>query len=183
MKENLMKKFLYTLLALVLLSTPVFAADKAKIKVGGASGVAKEGVVAAQQGSFINISMAGIGKRGSAAVTVLVPADFSPEKGDTYELFSLIGQSASDNPGKLALGGFGTKVKGRTLFSYTEAENSVTNGKLKVKSYNPDTKELKFQVSAKVSPFTLVKSGLSGSKSKTSNKKMPIKVNAIVTLP
>lgn len=178
-----MKKFLYTLLALVLLSTPVFAADKAKLKVGGASGVAKEGIVAAVQGDFINITMGGVGKKGSATVTVLVPADFSPEKGETYGLFSLVGESDDDNPGELALTGFGTKIKGRNVFSYAEAEDSVTNGKLKVKSYDPETKELKFQVSAKVSPFTVAKAGLGGTNTKTSNKNMPIKVNATVTLP
>lgn len=178
-----MKKIIYTFMALLLISAPAFAADKAKLKVGGAKGVAKEGIVAAQQGEFINITMGGAGKKGSATVTVLVPSDFSPEKGDTYELFSLVGQSASDNPGKLALGGFGTKLKGRKVFSYAEAAESVTKGKLKVKSYDPETKKLKFIVNAKVKPYTLAKGGLSGTTTKTVNKNMPIKVNGVVTLP
>lgn len=178
-----MRKFIYTFMALLLLSAPAFAADKAKLKVGGAKGVAKEGIAVAQQGSFINISMIGAGKKGGATVTILVPSNFSPQKGEKYELFSLIGQKASDNPGKLALTGSGTKVKGRNGLTYTTAEDSIATGNLTVKSFNPDTKELKFTINAKMSPFTIAKAGLSGTKIKTSNKNMPVKVQAIVTLP
>ena len=67
------------------------------------------------------------------------------------------------------------------MYMEPEVGNPITQ--IKYINYNPDTKELKFQVNAKVSPFTVAKAGLSGTKTTTSNKNMTIKVNAVVTLP
>jgi hypothetical protein len=178
-----MKKIIYLVIALLFLNSSAFAADKAKVQVGSVSGVAKEGIVAVVQGDFINVGLAGVGKKGVATVTILLPSTFSTEKGSETDLFSLVGESDDDNPGEAALGFLGTKVVGRSGLGFAPADNTVVTGKLKVVFYDEETKELKFVLSATASPYTQVKTTLSGSETTTPTKNLVIKAQGIVTLP
>jgi len=178
-----MKKIFYAFMALVLLSTQAFAADKAKVKVGPAKFVAKQAIVAAQQGAFINITMGGSKGLSSGSLTILVPSDFSPSKGDKFGVFSLVGEEAASNPDELAVSFSATKIKRKGLSvsstSYAEAADTVTTGSFTVKSYDPETKVLKFNLKAKASPYTFNK----GASNETSSKKFVIKAQGVVTLP
>ena len=178
-----MKKIIYLAIALLFLNSPAFAVDKAKVQVGSASGIAKEGIAAGEQGNFINVTLGGIGKRGSATVTMLIPSNFSTEAGSEIDLFSVVGEAAENNPGEIALGFFASKIAGRSSIGFTAADDSVVTGKLKVISYNEETKELKFVLSATASPYTQVKTSLSGSETTTPTKNLVIKAQGIVTLP
>jgi hypothetical protein len=182
-RRNLVKKIIYSLLALIMLASPALATGKAKLKLGPVKIKAKEGVVAASQGAFINITMGGSGKKGSGSLTILVPSDFAPEKGESFGLFSLVGEEDDDNPGELALGFSATSIKRKGLSIATsvfaEAAETVTTGTVKVKSYNPETKVLKFNIKAAASPYTLNK----GNGNETVSKKFRIKGQVVVTLP
>lgn len=177
-----MKKFIYTLIALIAIASPALA-DKAKIKLGPAKLVAKDAIAAVVQGNFINLTMGGVKGQNSGTLTLLIPADETFEKGSTIEVFSLVGETDDDNPGEIALGFTATKIKVKGLSvsstSYAEAAETVTTGKLKVKSYNPDTKVLKFNLSAQASPYTQNK----GDGNNTISKNFKIKAQASVTLP
>ena len=178
------KKYISLLLTLVICASPALAMDRAKVKVGPAKFKTKEGIVAGAQGEFINITAGGGASKGSGSITVLVPANFAPEKGQSFDLFSLAGEKAEDNPDALALGfsATKTKIKGATnvsSISYAEAAETDTTGKLKVKSYDPETKVLKFTIKAKASPFTVNK----GDGNETVEKALKIKALVVVTLP
>ena len=120
--------------------------------------------------------MGGSKATNSGALTVLIPADLVPAKGDVIEVFSLIGEEA-------AIGFTATKIKVKgtsvSATSYAGAAETVTTGKITVKSYDPETKVLKFNLKAKASPFTQTK----GTEIGTSTKNFVIKAQGVITLP
>lgn len=177
-----MKKIIYLAMALLFLNSPAFAVVKARVKVGSVTGKG-ETVVATVQGDFINLSLAVVGKKGSATVTALLPANFSKEKDSYIELFSLVGETAEANPAEIALGFTSTRTKGENSVAISAAENTVVTGKLKVISFDTATSVLKFVLRAKATPFTQVETTAEGSETTTSTKNLVIKAQGIVTLP
>ena len=176
-----MKKIIYTFLALLICVSPALA-DKAKIKLGPAKIVAKDAIAASSQGAFINLTMGGSKGKSSGTLTILFPSDFNPSKGDSFNVFSLVGEESANNPGELAVSFTATKIKAKGLSvsstSYAEAAETVTTGTLKVKSYDTETGVLKFNLKATATPFTINK----GDGNDTSSKKFKIKAQGVVTL-
>ncbi len=180
-----MKKFILSMAFVLFLASPAMAANKAKVKAGPVKLTAKDGVIAANQGNFINITIGGANKKGnSVLLSIAIPNDVELTKGTSIGLFDLLGETDDDNPGEASYGFFATKVKtkgsSQTSTSYANAAESVTTGKLKVKSYDPETKVLKFNMTAKSSPYTFNKNAAGN---KTSDKKFKTKIQAVVTLP
>ena len=184
------KKFLAILLT-TFLTLPAFAADKAKIKVGPAKASVKAGgqtgsLAAQSQGDFINILIGGVSKSGaSATLNILLPADATLEQGTEIEVFSTIGEESADNPGEAAVSFTAVKSKGTKVLTLSDAAETVTTGKIKVKAYDPETKELKFSIKAKAKPVNQNKVSLKNPTggNETVNKAVPIKGQVVITLP
>ena len=171
-------------IALLFLNSPAFAVDRAAVQVGLITGKG-ETVVATVQGDFINLSLAVVGKKGSATVTALLPANFSREKGSYIELFSLVGETAEANPAEVALGFTSTRKKRGNTVEISAAEDTVvTRGYFYVLEYNEETKEMLFALRARATPFYRVETiieGLGVTRLKSQN--LLIDAIGIVTLP
>lgn len=186
-----MKKLFLILVLLTSSFTVAFAKDKARVKVGpiqykSINSNGNSSVAAAQQASFINISIGGqSGSQtiSSGVLSVIIPMSEIPnlEKKYTLPLASIADDG--ENPSeavvifqvtKTKINGLKTKTIGISSNNDTEA-----NGKFKVVKYNPDTKELSFSMNGKIKNYTSSKNN----ENKDLTKVLPIRANVTVTLP
>lgn len=191
LKYILMKKIFYSLLALILLASPVIAKDKgivkfSNIKFKSVSGKSGASILATTIGDKIQITVggtAGTKNISAGTFTVFLDADQIDdlEKGDTLEVSST-GDSVQDGTAnvlflgtKVKIAGFSTKTTGAATNNDSEAD-----GSFKVVKYNSETKELKFTINAKVSPWTQTNSNNS---TEVVTKAAKLIAAVVVTLP
>ncbi len=187
-----MKKFIYLVLALMFVASPVLAADKATVGLGSihfksTSSGGNSSVVAANLGNTVQIAVGG--SQGTSAGTLTVYLSSATvaalAKGQKLDVIAS-GNSADSSAAQILF--LGTKVNVNGLNSTTlgvvSNDDTVASGTLTVVNYNSDTKELKFSLSANAKPYTQTSSKLGGSTtSKDINKAIKITANVIVTLP
>lgn len=190
-----MKK-LIAIIAILLISNPVFAitsADegKAKVKVGpvsaniknssdiGRASFSRAGDTIIVGCAYSKVVIKGIKSRASLISMALSfdSVEGELEAGQTYDL-------SHSNPTALtsivaAAKTSGGKAKGiSTINELMGDEVPVTTGKMKVKKYDPETREITADISLKIRPTVITK----GTKNKLSNKaqKIKMKINTIV---
>ena len=119
------------------------------------------------------------------AVNILLPADATLEKGAEIGVFSTVGEESANNPGEAAVSFTAVKSKGTKVLTLSDAAETVTTGKIKVKAYDPETKELKISIKAKAKPVNQNKVSIQNPTggNETVNKAVPIKGQVVVTLP
>lgn len=160
-----MKKIFYSLLALVLLGSPVLAKDMGVVKFSdiqfkSVSGKSGASILAATIGDKVQITVGGTsGTRTISAgtFTLFLDSDLidSLEKGDTLDVSST-GDTIQDGTANVLFLGTKIKIAGFSSSTTGAATNndSEANGTFKVIKYNSDTKVLKFSVNANISPWT-----------------------------
>ena len=178
-------KSFFVLLITVFLTQPSFAKDKGVAKVGPVtlkSVTNSEGgssVAAANVGDQIQISLGGAVGLSSGVFTIFLPASANFEKGAEFSLTS----TGNDTEGTAILNFLvqRTQIRGSSavITGYATNNDSAGSGKLKVIAYDPDTKELKFNVTGKVAPYTRTVNLAS----KDITKPIPVTANIVVTLP
>lgn len=178
------------LLALVFTSfliQPAFAVDKGIAKVGPVtlkSVTNDEGgssVAAANVGDQIQITLGGTLGLSSGTFTIFLPADAVFEKGSRFSLTSNANDSDIEATAVINFLVQKTQIKesSAVITGYATNNDSVGSGKLKVIAYDPDTKELKFNITGKVAPYTTTVNLAS----KDITKPIPVTANIVVTLP
>ena len=183
-----MKKFNGLLLALsvLLLCSPVFAKDKAKVKFGfvGFKSVASgdgNSVAAVEQADRINITLGGAKGTVSGTLTVILPTNAVEllEKGTKLDITSTANEDV--NQAVIVFQGQKTKINGLNTKTtgITSTDDTSATGTLTVVNYDSDTRELKFKLKAKASPWA--KSTSNGNKDVS--KAVPVRANVVVTLP
>ena len=183
-----MKKFNGLLLALsvLLLCSPVFAKDKAKVKFGfvGFKSVASgdgNSVAAVEQADRINITLGGAKGTTSGTLTVIIPSSIvdTLAKGTKLDVTA----TGNEDTSQAVIVFQGQKTKDNDLNTkttgITSTNDTTANGKLTVVKYDSATKELKFKLNAKAGPWA--KSTSKGNKDVS--KPVPVRAAAVVTLP
>jgi hypothetical protein len=178
-------KILLTMMLANFLIQPAFAADKGTAKVGpvslksvsnngGASSIAATLVV-----DTYLISLGGAIGLSSGVVSVYLPSETVFIKGQQFDVTSS-GDKVTGSANLLFLVQK-TQIKGTSavITGYSTNSDSQATGKLKIVAYNPETKELKFTLSAKVAPYIRT----INSASKTITQPIQVAANIVVTLP
>jgi len=167
--------------------SPAMAADKAVVKVGSVqykttSSDGNSSIIAAEQANFVNITIGGSKGFNSGTVTLLVPSSelANPTKGQEISIFGT-GNDADNS----VLVFLVTKIQGLSgSVGFSSNNDTSITGDLKVVSYNSATKELKFTVKAKASPYSQVTTKFGGSSTtKDISKSIAISISGVVTLP
>lgn len=186
-----MKRFFVLLLSLFFLAMPSMAANRAVVGLGVVkfkSTSGGESVVAANIADQIQITIGGSKGTSSGTLTVFLPQALvaSLEKGTKLDVTSTGDESDAEAVNIVFLG---TKISingtNSTTTGVASNNDSQATGQFNVVQYDPETKELKFSLNAKVAPWTQqVTKGIGGSPT-TKEVSKPIKVNAqvVVTLP
>lgn len=186
-----MKKIFYSLLALTLTLSPVLAKDKgvvkfSNIKFKSISGKTGSSIAATTVGDKVQITIGGTaGTKSVSSGTLTVHLDQSSidefDKGTQLDVSST-GDSVQDGTAYVLFLGTKIKISGFSSSTTGAATNndSEADGSFKVIKYNPDTKELKFAINAKVSPWTRTNSDNSQDEV---SKAAKLNVVATVTLP
>lgn len=186
-----MKKFIYLVLALMFIVSPVLAADKATVGMGSIhfKSVTNDGVssvIAANVGSFTQITVGG--SQGTSAGTLIIfltsEAVTALAKGQKLAVSGI----SDDSDSAVDISFLGTKVTvngfNSTTLSIASNDDTVASGTLTVVNYNSATKELKFILSATAKPYTQISTKLGASPvTKDVNKALKVTANVIVTLP
>jgi hypothetical protein len=178
-------KILFALLLTGFLIQPAFAADKGTVKVGP---VSLKSVISSEGGTTIaatliadtyQISLGGAVGLSSGVVSVYLPSDTVFTKGQEFDVTST-GDEVTGSANLLFLVQR-TQIKGSSavITGYSTDSDSEATGKLKVVAYNPETKELKFTLSAKVAPYVRTVNLAS----KTITQPIQVTANIVVTLP
>ena len=184
------KKFnngLFLALSVLLLCSPVFAMDKAKVKFGFvsyrsiANNSGGNSVAAVEQGDRINISLGGARGTTSGVLTVLIPSSIvdSLKKGTKLNVTATGNEDA--NQAVIVFQGQRTKINGlntRTT-GITSTNDTTARGKLTVTKYDSVTKELRFRLNAKAAPWTRS----TNDNQKEISKSVPVRASVVVTLP
>jgi hypothetical protein len=176
------------LLALVFTSflvQPAFAADKGIAKVGPVSlksvnnSEGASSIAATLIGDSYQIALGGAVGLSSGVVSVYLPSDTVFTKGQEFDVTSS-GDEATGSANILFLVQK-TQIKGSSavITGYSTDNDSEATGKLKVVAYNPETKELKFTLSAKVAPYIRTVNLAA----KTITQPIQVTANIVVTLP
>lgn len=177
-------KLLVILFALSLMTMPSFAADKGTAKVGSISlkSVSNDeggnSVAASTVGSLLLVTLGGSIGLSSGVISFYLPnTEFT--KGQEFDLTS----EANDTSDSAVVNFLvqKTQIKGTSavITSYSTSGDSVGSGKLKIISYDPDSKELKFNVTGKVAPY-IRSINLAA---KDIDKPITVTANISVTLP
>jgi hypothetical protein len=178
-------KILFALLLTSFLIQPAFAADKGTAKVGPVSlksvsnSEGASSIAAALIGNTYQISLGGLVGLSSGVVTIYLPSDTVFEKGQEFDVTST-GDEVTGSANLLFLVQR-TQIKGSSavITGYATTSDSQATGKLKVVAYNPETKELKFTLSAKVAPYIRTVNLAA----KTITQPIQVTANIVVTLP
>jgi hypothetical protein len=178
-------KILFALVFTSFLMKPAFAADKGVAKVGPvplksvSNGEGGSSVAATLLGNTYQISLGGAIGLSSGVVSIYLPSNTVFEKGQTFDVTSS-GDEVTGSANILFLVQK-TKIKGSSavVTSYSTSNDSQATGTLKVVAYNPETKELKITLTAKLSPYIRT----INLAAKTITKPIPVNANIVVTLP
>lgn len=176
-------KLLTVLFALSLMTMPSFAADKGTAKIGSISikSVSNDegaSIAASTVGSLLLVTLGGSIGLSSGVISFYLPnTEFT--KGQEFDLTS----EANDTSDSAVINFLvqKTQIKGTSavITSYSTSGDSVGSGKLKIISYDPDSKELKFNVTGKVAPY-IRSINLAA---KDIDKPIAVTANISVTLP
>ena len=181
-----MKSKVFLLLLFVsFLVQPAFAADKGTAKIGPVSlksvsnSEGATSIAATLIGDTYQISLGGAVGLSSGVVSIYLPSDTVFTKGQEFDVTST-GDEVTGSANLLFLVQR-TQIKGSSavITGYATTSDSQATGKLKVVAYNPETKELKFTLSAKVAPYVRTVNLVS----KTITKPIQVAANVVVTLP
>ena len=178
-------KILFTLMLTSFLIQPAFAADKGTAKVGPVSLKSvsnSEGagsIAATLVADTYLISLGGAVGLSSGVVLVYLPSDTVFTKGQELDITSS-GDEVTGSANVLFLFQK-TQIKGTSavITGYSTNSDSQATGKLKIVAYNPETKELKFTLSAKVAPYIRTVNLAS----KTITQPIQVTANIVITLP
>lgn len=181
-------KNLIAVLAFVFMLQPVMADNKATVKFGPVQFVAGSGAVANYSGENLVITLGGNkGTTSGSVAIILEPSEVDQlEKGLNLGVASVDDDADGDSAVMLTLLGSVVKVRGTsaTTTSYSSNNDSTAEGKFKVVGYNPDTKVLKFTLSAKLNPYTLSSSSLGQPATNTViEKPLAVSIKSEIILP
>lgn len=187
-----MKKFIYLVLALMFITSPVLAADKATVGFGAIhfKSVANNGgnsIVAAAIGDSVQIVIGGTQGTSAGTFTIFLSnaAVAALEKGQKLDVVAS-GNSSDSAAAEILFLGTKITVNGfsSTTLSIASNNDTVASGTLTVVNYNPATKELKFALSASAKPYTQITTKLGVSPvTKDVDKALKVTANVVVTLP
>ena len=181
-----MKK-IFCVLSVLLMCSAVFAKDKAKVKFGFvayrsvSNSEGGNSVAAVQLADRINITLGGAKGTVSGTLTVILPTNAVEllEKGTKLDITSTANEDV--NQAVIVFQGQKTKINGLNTKTtgITSTDDTSATGTLTVVNYDSDTRELKFKLKAKASPWA--KSTSNGNKDVS--KAVPVRANVVVTLP
>jgi hypothetical protein len=178
-------KILFALLLTSFLIQPAFAADKGTAKIGPVSlksvsnSEGATSIAATLIADTYQISLGGAVGLSSGVFSVYLPSDTVFTKGLEFDVTSS-GDEVTGSANLLFLVQR-TQIKGSSavITGYATTSDSQATGKLKVVAYNPETKELKLTLSAKVAPYVRTVNLAA----KTITQPIQVTANIVVTLP
>ena len=183
-----MKRIVYVLVAFIFTATVVQAANKIKVKYGPIKYKATNSAASVSAVGSDILIVAG-GNKGTTSGTFTITLDDNElsqlAKGLKLGVVGVGNDSDNDNAVTILFQGLKVKIKGTSSTStgYSSTNDTKATGVFKVLKYNEETRELKFSLVAKASPYTRSKAKLGGSPTnKTVTKSLPIKVTGTVTL-